>query len=169
MNDVTRYVDCDARRCILDLATHVELKNALEDEDPLLVGMRVRIGTGAGRHSHESDHYAFTLNARTDGGGIVGATLDLIESSQLEEVLAGFGDSDFCGRIVLRLVSGRRIARHCDRSLLGHSCISIPNFADGTLARRSPGCRGMPARPGVRRGPLRARAVQRRSGALQKS
>src|SRR5262245_31592904 len=128
MNDVTRYVDCDARRCILDLATHVELKSALEDEDPLLVGVRVRICTGAGRHSHESDHYALTLNARTDGGGIVSATLDLIESSQLEEVLAGFGDRDFCRRITLRLVSGRRFARHCQRSLRVHSCISIANL-----------------------------------------
>ena len=48
MKDVARYVYRDARRCLLNLATDVELERALKHEHPLLVGMRVRIGTGAG-------------------------------------------------------------------------------------------------------------------------
>src|SRR5262245_1225819 len=54
-------------------------ERALDDVDPLLVGMAVRLGAGAGRHAHQGHHHALAFDAGADGRRVVRPALDPID------------------------------------------------------------------------------------------
>src|SRR5262249_8393674 len=66
-----------------------------------LVGMRMRLGAGAGRHAHQPDDHAVALDAGAVGGRIIGAAQDVIHLGEVEHVFAlasAFGAGRASGR-----------------------------------------------------------------------
>src|SRR5215475_15852121 len=61
-------------------------KRALQNVDPLLVRVRMRLCAGAGRHPHQRDDHAVTLDAGAVGGRIVGAAEDVVYRGEIEHV-----------------------------------------------------------------------------------
>src|SRR5262244_2936184 len=110
-------------------------KRALQNVDPLLVRVRMRLCAGAGWHPHQRDDHAVTLDAGAVGGRIVWAAEDVVHRGEIEHVFT-----------VARAL-GTRGPRH----LLRH--FSSPSLSRCTLIHRASFVRQTPA--SCRR-PLRA-------------
>src|SRR5580692_7101868 len=65
------------------------VKRAFEDVDPLLVGVRMRRGAGAGRHAHQADDHAVAFDAGAVRRRIIGAAQNVIHIGEVEKILAG--------------------------------------------------------------------------------
>src|SRR5947207_2455466 len=88
MHDVGGNIDHRAGPGLDLLVADLAAEGALQDVDPLLVGMGMRLGAGAGGHLHQPHDHAVALDAGAVGGGIVGTTEDVIDLGEVEYVLA---------------------------------------------------------------------------------
>src|SRR6267142_1820870 len=100
---VRRHVDHLARPRPVPFAVELDLEVALEDEDPLLVWMRMRARGLAGRVAHQRDDHALAFDAAAEGRRVVGTAHDPVDAVQVEYVLAGAG----------ALRAGRERFSHC--------------------------------------------------------
>src|SRR5262252_1040297 len=107
VHDVGGNVDHRARFGLDLFLSNLGPKRALQNVDPLLVRVRMRLCAGAGRHPHQGDDHAVPLDAGAVGGRIVGAAEDVIHRGEIEHVFA-----------VARALGTRR-----PRHLLRHFCL----------------------------------------------
>src|SRR5215470_16386253 len=91
VHHIGRDIEQRARFRLDFLAAHRGAEGALQDVDPLLVRMRMRLRAGAGRHAHEADDHAVTLDAGAVGGRIVGSAQDRVHLGEVEQIFAGPG------------------------------------------------------------------------------
>src|SRR5579884_4094019 len=88
MHHVGGDIEDRARPRLHILAADGGVEGALENVNPLLVGMRMRLRAGARRHAHQADDHAVTFDAGAVGGRIVGTAQDVIDLCEIEQVLA---------------------------------------------------------------------------------
>ena len=79
MHDIGGNVDHRAGLGLDRLAADGCVKGALENVNPLFIGMRMRFGASAGWHAHQSDDHAVALDASALRGRIIGAAKDVID------------------------------------------------------------------------------------------
>src|SRR6266705_5044626 len=85
---VGRHVESVPRAAVVPLAVELHLELALEDEDPLLVGMRVRIRGLARRIAHQRDDHALSLDAAAEHRGISRSSRNLIHFLKIKNIFA---------------------------------------------------------------------------------
>src|SRR5215475_1005643 len=82
----------DRARCYVDFfSIDVGAEGTLQHVDPLLVGMRVRLGSGACLHPHQADDHAITFDTWPVRGRIAGASHDLVHRSKIENIFSRAG------------------------------------------------------------------------------
>src|SRR3974390_2531019 len=94
--------DC-ARLGVERFAVNLPAEVAFEDIDPLLVGVRMRLGAGAGLPAHQADDDAVALDAGSVRSRVGGPAHDLRDGAQIEEELARTGAGGAwrtCGRLI---------------------------------------------------------------------
>src|SRR5262252_6894318 len=91
VHGVGRDVD-DRARCYVDLfSIDVGAEGTFEHVNPLLVGMRVQLGSGACLHPHQADDHAITFDTWPVRGRIGGASHDLVHRSKIENIFSRAG------------------------------------------------------------------------------
>src|SRR5215475_6873039 len=91
VHGVGRNVD-DRARCYVDLfSIDVGAEGALQHIDPLLVGMRVRLGSSACLHPHQADNHAVTFDTWPVRSRIGRASHDLVHRSKIENIFSRAG------------------------------------------------------------------------------
>src|SRR6476646_6979807 len=120
-------VDHRSRLSFDGLLADLGSKRALQDVDPLLVGMRMRLSAGAGRHAHQRHDHALSLDAGTVGGRLLGPTEDVVDLGEVEHVFA----------VARAFRAGRP-----RRLLLRHACLlrSLGLSASSPHLKRMRGC-----------------------------
>src|SRR5919197_389725 len=63
-------------------------KRALQNLNPLLFGMGMRLGSGPRRHAHQRHDHALAFDAGAVGGGIIGTAENMVHLGQVEHVFA---------------------------------------------------------------------------------
>src|SRR6266849_666211 len=71
------------------LAVELHLELAFEDEDPLLVGMRMRVRRLARRVAHQRDDHAFAFDASAENRRISRSPGNLIYLLKIKNIFAG--------------------------------------------------------------------------------
>jgi len=90
--DAESYLCPPARMpCRPVLAVDVSVKDAFQNVDPLLIGMRMRLGAGARRHAHQADNHPLAFDTGTVCRRIIGAAQDVIDLREIEDVFARTG------------------------------------------------------------------------------
>src|SRR5664279_5009400 len=91
MDRVGRNIDDRARLGVYLLAVDGGAEDALQNVDPLLVGVRMRLGAGARGHPHQPDDHAVAFDAWPIRGRIIGPAHDLRHAAEVEQKFAGSG------------------------------------------------------------------------------
>src|SRR5262249_130942 len=91
MHGIGRNVNDRARFRFDVLTVDVSVKDAFENVDPLLVGMRMRLGAGARRHAHQADNHPLAFDTGAVCGRVIGTAGDVIALRELEGVVARTG------------------------------------------------------------------------------
>src|SRR5215471_11957437 len=88
MHDISRDVDNRAGLRLDVLAADGRLERALENVDPLLVRVRVRLCTRARGHAHQRDDHAIALDTGAIGRRVIRPSQDVVHLGELEQELA---------------------------------------------------------------------------------
>src|SRR4029450_8787730 len=111
-------------------------KRALQNVDPLLVRMGMRLGAGPRRHAHQRHDHALAFDAGAGGGRITGTAENMVHLGEVEHVFA----------------IARALGAGSPRCLFRHVASSAP-----TDARELHPVRRMPAPPRCRAAPAPVR------------
>src|SRR5215813_12645186 len=71
MHGIGRHVNDRARFRFDVLTVDMSVKDTFENVDPLLIGMRMRLGAGARRHAHQADNHPLAF----DTGAVCGRVI----------------------------------------------------------------------------------------------
>src|SRR5712691_536462 len=91
MHDIGRNIDHRTGLGFDGVAADGGVEDPLQNINPLFVGMRMRLGAGTSRHTHQADDHAIALDTRAVCGRIIGTAEDVIDTSKIEHVFAGSG------------------------------------------------------------------------------
>src|SRR5256885_290886 len=135
MHLARRYVKHAARpRLEPGTAFELHLELAFENEDPLLVGVRMRSGRLPGRIAHQRDDHALALDAAAEYRRICRSAHNLVHLMHIEEILAGTG-ALCAGRAGLRGFNRGWICTHGLFLLPGHTQMTVRRVAYSAFRR----------------------------------
>src|SRR2546421_883798 len=110
-----RNVEHLSRASLVPFAVELHLELAFEDEDPLLVGMRMRVRGLAGGIAHQCDNHPLAFDAAAEHRRVTRTSHDLVDFLEVEQILARPGAlRAWCSRL-----TGSRFAHKLLPSLRG--------------------------------------------------